>query len=83
MTISIILFLIAFFFLRHTYLLNILVTILVGNIPIELSQLLHYFLTTGEERNNLMTEVTGKRKREIGLVAPVKYTAITDDKLFA
>ena len=30
-----------------------------------------------------MAEVTGKRKREIGLVVPVKYTAITDDKLLA
>lgn len=58
-------------------------TILVGHVPIELSQLLNYFLTTGEQRNNLMAEVTGKRKREIGLVVPVKYTAFTDDKLFA
>ena len=30
-----------------------------------------------------MAEVTGKRKRENGLVVPVKYTATTDRKLFA
>ena len=30
-----------------------------------------------------MAEITGKRKREIGLVVPVKYTAITNNKLFA
>lgn len=57
--------------------------ILVGHVPIELSQLLNHFLTTGDKRKSIKVEVTGKRKREIGLVVPVKYTAMTEDKRFA
>ena len=36
---------------------------LVGHVPIEISQLLNHFLTTGEEENYLEAEVLGKRKR--------------------
>ena len=58
--------------------------ILVGHVPIELSGLLFYFLTTdSEKRKKLRAEVIGKRKREIGLVVPTKYTAMTNDRKFA
>lgn len=57
--------------------------ILVGHLPIELSQLLNNFLSTGGKRNKLVAEVVGKRKREIGLVVPAKYTATTNDRRFA
>lgn len=56
---------------------------LVGHVPIEISQLLNNFLNTGENNNSLQAEVTGKRKREIGLVVPAKYKATTDNKKFA
>ena len=49
----------------------------------ELSQLLNNFLSTGGKRNNLIAEVIGKRKREIGLVVPAKYIATTNDRRFA
>ena len=42
---------------------------LVGHLPIELSCLLKYFLQASPE-NNLIAVVTGKRKREVGLVVP-------------
>ena len=58
--------------------------ILVGHIPKELSQLLSYFLSTdSEKRKTLKAEVIGRRKREIGLAVPAKYTAMTNDKKFA
>ena len=55
---------------------------LVGHFPIELSCLLKYFLEASPE-NNLITVVTGKRKREVGLVVPAKYVALTKNKTFA
>ena len=56
----------------------------VGHVSIELSGLLFYFLTTdSEKRKKLRAEVIGKRKREIGLVVPAKYTAMTNDRKFA
>ena len=53
---------------------------LVGHLPIELSQLLYNFLTSGENTHTL--KVTGKRKREIGLVVPDKYISATSNKKF-
>ena len=47
---------------------------LVGHIPIELSSLIDYFLKA-EETNRVIAEMTGKRKREVGLVVPAKFTA--------
>ena len=55
---------------------------LVGHIPIELSRLIDYFLKSSTE-NNVSAMVTGKRKRELGLVVPAKYTAFTKDKRLA
>lgn len=49
---------------------------LVGHVPIELSRLLKNFLDANSE-NKLFAQVTGKRRREVGLVVPVKYTALT------
>ena len=50
--------------------------ILVGHVPIELSRLMKNFLEANTE-NKLVAQVTGKRKREIGLVVPAKFSAFT------
>ena len=42
----------------------------------EISTLLDYFLKT-DESNKLVVEVTGKRRCEVGLVVPAKFTAYT------
>ena len=55
---------------------------LVGHIPIELSSLIDYFLKA-EETNRVIAEVTGKRKRAVGLVVPAKFTASTMNRRFA
>ena len=55
---------------------------LVGHIPVELSSLIDYFLKI-EETNRVFAEVTGKRKREVGLVVPAKFTASTRNRRFA
>ena len=55
---------------------------LVGHLPKELSCLLKYFLEASPG-NNLIAVVTGKRKREVGLVVPAKYVALTKKKTFA
>ena len=52
------------------------------HVPIELSSLLHYFLEADDE-NHLICQVTGKRKREVGLVIPAKYFAYTKRKQIA
>ena len=52
---------------------------LVRHIPIELSVLLYHFLNHSKE-NVLHAVVTGKCKREVGLVIPAKYTAETDEE---
>ena len=52
--------------------------ILVGHVPIELSRLMKNFLEANTE-NKLVAQVTGKRKREIGLVVPAKFSAFTTD----
>ena len=51
---------------------------LAGHVPIELSHLLSYFLQANAE-NQLVAQVTGKRKREVGLVVPAKFTAFTPE----
>ena len=55
---------------------------LVGRLPIEISCLLTYFLEASPE-NKLNAIVIGKGKREVGLVAPAKYAALTKNKTFA
>ena len=55
---------------------------LVGHIPIELSQLIYHFLNESNE-NFIEASVSGKRKREIGLVVPAKYVAFTKSKRMA
>ena len=49
---------------------------LVGHVPIECSALLDYFLNA-DNSNKMVIAVTGKRKREIGLVVPGKFTCLT------
>ena len=55
---------------------------MVGHVRIELSSLLHYFLEAYDE-NHLICQVTGKRKREVGLVIPAKYFTYTKRKRIA
>ena len=52
---------------------------LVGHVPVELSSLIYHFLNASSE-NRMTVEVTGKRKREVGLVVPAKFNALTKDK---
>ena len=52
---------------------------LVAHVPVELSSLIYYFLNASSE-NRMTVEVTGKRKREVGLVVPAKFNAVTKDK---
>ena len=42
---------------------------LVDHVPVELSSLILHFLST-DENGNVTVKVTGKRKREIGLILP-------------
>ena len=42
----------------------------------ELSSLIDYFLKA-DESNSVLAEVTGKRKREVELVVPAKFTVYT------
>ena len=52
---------------------------LVGHVPVELSSLIYRFLNASSE-NRMTVEVTGKCKREVGLVVPAKFNALTKDK---
>ena len=49
---------------------------LVGHLPIELSNLIDYFLKDAEE-NFASTAAVVPRKREVGLSVPAKFTAVT------
>ena len=49
---------------------------LVGHVPIECSSILDYFLKA-DSSNKLISALEGKRKREIGLVAPGKFICCT------
>ena len=51
---------------------------LAGHIPIEISRLMKNFIEA-KASNKLLTWVTGKRKREVGLVVPAKFTAFTEE----
>ena len=51
---------------------------LAGHVPIELSLLLKNSLEA-EAGNKQCAQVTGKRKREVGLVVPAKFTALTSE----
>ena len=53
---------------------------LVGHLPIELSRVLDYYFLKQQEDNFINAQVTGKRKREVGLVIPARYTAHTMEK---
>ena len=46
-----------------------------GYVPIELSSLLNNFLKANES-NKLVAKVSGKRKREVGLVVPAKFKGV-------
>jgi len=52
---------------------------LVGHVPVELSSLLTKFLAANVE-NRLIAQANGKRKREVGLVVPAKFTAFTKEQ---
>ena len=54
--------------------------LLVGHMPIEISALTDYFLKESEENYVDATVIGKKLKREIGLVVPAHYTAVTIDK---
>ena len=56
--------------------------ILVGHVPVEVSRITSYFLQANGT-NEVKVEVTGKRKREIGLIVPGKYYARTETKRIA
>ena len=51
---------------------------LAGHVSIELSHLLKNFIEVKAE-NQLSARVTGKRKREVGLVVPAKFSALTSE----
>ena len=51
---------------------------LTGHIPIELSCLFKNFIEVVAE-NKLCARVTGKRKREVGLVVPAEFSALTEN----
>ena len=48
------------------------------HVPIELSRILNNFLRANTE-NSLFVRVTAKRKREIGLVVPARFSAVTTE----
>ena len=50
-----------------------------NHFSIELSSLMTHFLNATSE-NTLTVKVRGKRKREVGLVVPAKYQAVTKSK---
>ena len=52
---------------------------MLGHIPIEISQLTNYFLEAATT-STIVAVVTGKRKREIGLVVPAKYIVYTENQ---
>jgi len=54
---------------------------LVGHAPAVLSKTLHDFIT--KDGNRIEGVVTGKRKREVGMVLPIKYKAYTPRKQHA
>ena len=55
---------------------------MIGYLSIEVSCLITYLLQASPE-NKLFAVVTGKRKREVGLVVPAKYVAFSKSKTFS
>ena len=55
---------------------------LVGHVPIELSSLVNNFLKANKS-NKLVAKVSGNRNREVGLVVPAKFTALTKEHRLA
>ena len=51
---------------------------LVAHVPIELSSLVNNFLKANDS-NKLVAKVSGKRKRDVGLVVPPKFKALTKE----
>ena len=51
---------------------------LVSHVPIALSRLMNKFLKANDS-NKLVVKVSGKRKREVGLVVPAKFNALTKE----
>ena len=56
--------------------------LLVEHIPIEISSLCFHFINQGPG-NKIKALITGKRRREIGLVVPAKLIFITNNKRFS
>ena len=54
-------------------------SLLVGHLPIEISRLSYHFLKKSLE-NKVIVKITGKGKREIGLVVPANFVYITKDE---
>ena len=52
---------------------------LVGQVPTEISRIIHYFIQSNE-KNSVSV---GPRKREIGLVVPAKFSAYAADQRVA
>ena len=48
----------------------------VGHVPVDISKLLNQFLKA-DTGNCIYVEVIGKRKREVGLLVPAKFSART------
>ena len=55
---------------------------LAGHVTIECSALMDNFLSA-DEANRLSAVVTGKRRREVGLVVPAEFTCITRKRRLA
>ena len=55
---------------------------LVGHLPIELSKLTTQFLKS-DKNNTMVAKVTGKRKRELGLVVPAKFLCFSTNSKIA
>ena len=66
------------FYLNVTVPVMVRVKTLVGHVPIELSRLLKNLLDANAD-NKLFANVNGKRKREVGLVVPAKFSAFTTE----
>ena len=54
-------------------------SLLVGHLPIEISNLFYHFLKKSSE-NKIIVKITGRREREIGLIVPANFVYITKDK---
>ena len=52
---------------------------LVGHLPAEISSLCYHFLAQNAD-NEINAEITGKRRREVGLVVPAKLSFETYNK---